>query len=435
MPTRQVRAAHESLAASSIAVVAADASSPSARRTVVLLCTLLGYQGFTMAINGIAAPWIAKGFGLGESGIARLYTWISFSAIGALVLARLADRVGRRRVLLWCMTLTPLAAFAAAVSFSMPVFVLCEIVMYACIAATLAASVVVLAEELPIAQRSTGQSFGGLAVGLGGGLCLILMPILDHAGYSWRWLLVVSAAGLVAMPALAWRLPESRRWADAAARGKTQGRRFYEVFGSRYRRRAIPILGCFLFTSIANTATTSWSYFHGVSVVGLSATAASLMMLVGGGASMLGFPLGAWTSERFGRVPTVVTFNILAAAGGLFFYWGPPGWCGVPTVWLAVGFCWFMSAVNAVTVGGNSAGTELFPTALRGTMIGWFTLIGAIAAVIAQGAIALLAERCGGLSVIVGYLGLLSLPSAVVFGVSIQETRGLSLEIAANEET
>ena len=51
-----------------------------ARRTVVAICGMLYYQGYTMAINGIGAPWIAKSFNLGESGIARLYAWISISA-------------------------------------------------------------------------------------------------------------------------------------------------------------------------------------------------------------------------------------------------------------------------------------------------------------------------------------------------------------------
>jgi len=404
-----------------------------ARRTVLVLCALLWFQGFTMSINGIAAPWIAKSFGLGESGIASLYAWISVSAIGALVLSRLADRLGRRQVLRWCLRGTPPAALGAALSANVVAFVLFEIVIYAFIAATLASAVVILAEELPIAARARGQSFAGLAVNLGGGLCLMLMPALDRAGYSWRWLLAFSALGILWVPFVAQLVPESQRWERAAASGATAASRFVDIFRGRYRRRAIPILTCFLLSSIANTAATSWGYFHAVSVVGLSAAAASLMMLTGGAVSMLGFPLGAWTAERFGRVPTVVTFGVLIAAGSLFFYWGPPARGMAPTLWLAIGFAWFMTAVNGSTVAGNAAATELFPTALRGTLIGWFALVGAMAAVSSQAVIAILAERLGGLSVVVGYLGLLTIPSAVIFGLCIEETRGLSLEVSAKE--
>ena len=46
----------------------------------------------------------------------------------------------------------------------------------------------------------------------------------------------------------------------------------------------------------------------------------------------------------------------------------------------------------------------------------------------------MLAQRSGGLSVVVGYLALLTIPSAVIFGMCIEETRGLSLEVAARED-
>src|SRR5882757_3475062 len=99
-------------ASETVAAVAGDttaeprASPEVVRRTIVGTCAMLWYQGFTMAINGIGAPWIAKSFALSESGIAKMYAWISVSAIGALILSRCADRLGRRRVLMWCMTAT-----------------------------------------------------------------------------------------------------------------------------------------------------------------------------------------------------------------------------------------------------------------------------------------------------------------------------------------
>lgn len=425
---------------SEMAAAATDdgASEPAAReivrRTIVGTCTMLYYQGFTMAINGIGAPWIAKSFALGESGIARMYAWISLSAVGALILSRCADRLGRRRVLLWCMTATPLCALGAALSLNRVVFTCFEIGLYAFIGATLSSSVVMLAETLPIAERAKGQGYAGLAVTLGGGLCVLLMPLLDHFGWSWRWLLALATTGLLGVPFISRVIPESARWERAAASGATQRAAFYDVFGPRYRARSVPILVCFLFSTIAVNAATSWAYFHAVSVVGLSAGAASVMMLSGGGLSLVGFRCGAWGAERFGRVPTVVWSGMLIAAGSLFFYWGPPAGFGAAGWWLGAGFCWFSLAVNASTVGGNAAATELFPTALRGTMIGWFTLMGAIASVSAQAAIAVLANRLGGLSIVVGYLALLAIPSAIIFGMFIDETRGMSLEVAARED-
>lgn len=385
-----------------------------------------------MAINGIGSPWIAKSFALTDSQMAALFAWISISALGALGLSRVADRVGRRRVLLWCMIATPLSALGAALSTDLVLFGAFEICLYAFIGATFAASIVMLAEALPIAARARGQSYGGLAAGLGGGTCVVLMPLLVQAGYSWRWLLAIAAAGLVGLPFVAHSIPESRRWERAAARGATRAK-FYDVFGSRYRRRAVPIMICALLGMMAATAAGSWSYFHAVSVVGLPAAIASTLILIGGGAGIVGFPFGAWCCERFGRVPTAVLSGLLAGVGSLAFYWGPPAQFAHPAIWLGAGFAWFTGAANVSTVAGNAAATELFPTALRGTMMGWFTFIAAIGAVFAQAAIALLTVPLGGLSTVVGYLALLGIPSAIIFGIFIEETRGLSLEVAAKE--
>src|SRR5258708_5417960 len=134
----------------------------------------------------------------------------------------------------------------------------------------------------------------------------------------------------------------------------------------------------------------------------MSAASTSTMQIVAGGLALLGFPLGAWTAERFGRVPTVVILGILMTAGHLWYFWGPPTHLTWPFMWLSAGFFWFNTCDNGATVAINAAGTELFPTPLRGTMIGWFALVGAIGAVISNAAVALLATKMGGLSIVVG---------------------------------
>ena len=85
-------------------------------------------------------------------------------------------------------------------------------------------------------------------------------------------------------------------------------------------------------------------------------------------------------------------------------------------------------------MGGNSLATELFPTAIRGAMMGWYALINAAAAISAQTLIAVLAARLGGLSIVVGYLSLLTIPGAIIVALFLPETRGLSLEAAAMED-
>ena len=77
---------------------AADAAARS-RRVIRCVVALMLYQGFTIAIMGTGAPWIAGSFGLNQSGIARTFAWVSLSAFGALALARMATGSGAGA---WC---------------------------------------------------------------------------------------------------------------------------------------------------------------------------------------------------------------------------------------------------------------------------------------------------------------------------------------------
>lgn len=407
---------------------------PSSRKFVRSVAGVLAFNGFTMSINGIGAPWIAKSFHLGESGIAGLFAWISLSAIGALGLSRMIDRLGRRRMVLACIAGTAVSALAAALATNIAAFIVCEIALYAFIGATVSGCIVILAEGLAIEERARGQSWGGLATGLGGGLCLLAMPIVA-SHYSWRWMLALaSAMGVVAVWRAARGIPESGRWQSAAASGTTSASKFYDVFGHLYRRRAITILVCSFLGTIASVAASSWAYFHLVSVVKLAPGAASILMLIGGGVGMVGFPLGARGCERYGRIPTIFVAGMMTGLSALAFYWGPPAHLGLRWLWIEVTYGIFTAALSAGQVGGNSLGTELFPTAIRGVMMGWFALIGAAAAISAQTLIAVLAARLGGLSIVVGYLSLLAIPNAIMVALLLPETRGLSLEAAAMEE-
>lgn len=408
--------------------------APNSRRLAFSIARVLAFNGFAMSINGIGAPWISKSFHLGESGIAGLFAWISVSAIGALALSRMIDRIGRRRMLLGCTAGTSVSALTAAFATDIAAFAVCEIALYAFIGATVAGGIVILAEELPIEERARGQSWGGLGIALGGGLCLIVMPMVTSR-YSWRWMLVAaSVMGVGALRRAALVVPESGRWQRAAASGTTSSSSFFDAFGHLYRRRAITILFCSLLGNIAGVAASSWAYFHLVSVLKLAPGTASAMMLIGGGAGVLGFPLGARGCERYGRIPTIFVAGLLTSLGAVAFYWGPPANLPLHWLWIELTYCCFTAGLSAGQVGGNSLGTELFPTAIRGAMMGWFALIGAVAAVAAHTLIAVFAARLGGLSIVVGYLSMLAIPNAIIVALMLPETRGLSLEAAAMEE-
>ena len=414
--------------------VAADVEAAAHRTsTVRSLFAILSYQGYALAILGVGAPFIAKSFALDQSGIARMYAWISLNALGALLLSRMADRIGRRRIVTLCLIITPLCSIGAALAARAAWFIFFEIAAYSAILATFGSAIVMVAEALPITKRSQGQGWANLAIASGAGACVVLAPVLAHAGLSWRWLPALAGAGIALAPIMLRRLPESRTWKQVAASGRSRQSHFYDVFGRRYRGRTLPLMFTTLLGEASAATASTWLYYHAVTVIGLTPAQGSLLLLVGGTLSITGLVIGVRMAERVGRVRTVMLTGLAGTLGVLAFYWGPPAHCGRPLLWLLMAHTWLATAGRASQVAANSAVTELFPTALRGTILGWLTLMFAFSAIAAQAAIALLAQPLGGLSNVVGWIALLWIPSALIWGWFIDETRGLSLEAASGE--
>jgi MFS family permease len=401
---------------------------------IAAIVILLTYQGYSLSIVGVASPWIAKSFNLDQPGLARLFAWMSLSAFGALFLARLADRIGQRRIILASLVLTPLLSVGAAVSRTAITFAACEILISALLGGSVSSAIVVLAEELSVHQRAGGQAFAACASAMGGVLGYILIPFLLTWGYSWRWLLAPCVAGLALVAPVGRMLPVKSRYSGMKTGEAVVGSRIYDIFHPLYRRRAAALLGCAALDTMAGTAVNGWLYFATVSIIGLPPQAASTLVVAGMVFGMFGFPLGAWTSERFGRVPTVAYVGGAAWFGALAFYWGPSIMVAHSWLLLLVAYCWFKIASGVMTVGANSAATELFPSALRTTMIGWQGITAAIFSMLAQILIAALIGKIGGLLQIIRYFAFLGILSAMVFALFIDETRGLSLEEAAKEE-
>jgi MFS family permease len=392
------------------------------------------YQGYTLSIAGVASPWIAASFKLDQASLARLFAWMSTSAIGSLVLARMADRVGRRRIILTSLSLVPILSAGAALSPRPALFAIFEILISALLGGSVSSAIVLLAEELPIKRRASGQAAAAFASAVGGILPYPLIPVLIGRSFSWRWMLLPSVAGLALIVPISRMLPEPMLWARTSSTNVAPSTSFYDIFHRLYRRRAITLLVCAALDTMAGTAVNGWLYFEAVSIIGLFPARASMLVMIGMAVGMLGFPAGAWTSERFGRVPTVAYFGGAAWLGALAFYHGPPALFEHPTLWLLAAYCWFKMGSSIMTVGANSAATELLPAPLRTTMVGWQMITGAVFSILAQVLIAALIGPMGGLTNVIKNFALLGIPSAIVFGLFIDETRGLSLDAAAHEE-
>lgn len=377
----------------------------------------MSYLGFTVSIAGVAAPWMPASFGTTPAGLARMFAWMSLSAIGSCALGAAADRVGRRPVIRGCALASPILAMLAARAMGIWPFVAISILLSASTAAAFGTVVVWLSEDGGDRGRAGGQANALIAAAAGSAACLMSMPVLVWAGLSWRWLLWASAGGgMLLWPIAAARIGESRAWLSRLHRHESAS----DLFGPQYRRRTWPVLLASALGAIGGTAT-AWRYFHAVSDGGLAPATASLMMLVVGGVSLAGFMAGARACDRFGRVPTVLASGMAVAGSVVASFWGPPG--GVsPLLWLAGGYLLLGFAINAASVSMNTLVTELFPVSVRGSVLGALSVMGAIAYVVSQVVTAAVSSRIG-VAAAIGWLGWAWLAAAAIIAAFIVEPR------------
>jgi AAHS family benzoate transporter-like MFS transporter len=189
-------------------MTSADRSS----RWPVWLCWLaMVLDGFDLVVLGTVIPTLIKSQELGFDAVgATLAATISLVGVGlgALFLAPLSDRFGRRRLLIACVAWFSLFTLAVVIAPNVLVFsafrLLAGLGLGACLPAALAYMNDYAAQE-GSAGRSTTRTMTGYHVGavLTAFLALLLIP-------NWRMMFVIGGlAGLALLPFLWFKLPES----------------------------------------------------------------------------------------------------------------------------------------------------------------------------------------------------------------------------------
>ena len=100
----------------------APAFVAATRAQIQLLLSIAFYGSYLGSIGSTAAPFLAEDFGLDDSSITFVAGIIGLGALGTIGLTRLADRRGRRRILLLSLGLAPLGIGLIALSPNIVVF-------------------------------------------------------------------------------------------------------------------------------------------------------------------------------------------------------------------------------------------------------------------------------------------------------------------------
>jgi len=170
-------------------------------------------DGFDTSAIGYIAPSLASEWGASKMALAPVLSAALFGlAAGALLAGPLADRLGRKRVLVGAVLVFGLGCLASAFSQNMPQLVGLRFVTGLGLGAAMPNAVTLMSEYCPSHRRATitNTMFCGFPLGaaLGGFLAAWMIP---HLG--WRSVLVLGGiAPLLLVLLMAVLLPESARY-------------------------------------------------------------------------------------------------------------------------------------------------------------------------------------------------------------------------------
>lgn len=329
------------------------------------------FEGYDAVITGMALPYLGKDFGVGPKALGFATSMISIGTIVVFVPVRLADRYGRRPLLLLSVGGYSLFTILTAFSSGLYDFVLYQFIARAFMVTEIGVGAVVLAEELPARYRGIG-----VAVMIGGGalgflLAAGLFSLFADTVLGWRWL-YLSGGGLLPVVAVYWRkLRETQRWREQqhlqparASLGWRQSvvewsREVKVVYQPQYRPRLAAVTALWFSTNF-------WSgllYFLPYYVInerGWTPGQLSAVLMLAHTVGLLGYALAGPLLDGLGRKPTVYLYFGLGGIVSVvcFTAQAPPIITVCYVAIIAMMAIWTISATISA---------EVFPTAVRAT--------------------------------------------------------------------
>jgi SHS family lactate transporter-like MFS transporter len=330
----------------------------------VVLASFLGWtlDAFDYFLLVFVIPEVAKDFHVGIAEVAfSLTLTLAMRPLGAFIFGRLADRYGRRPVLMVDIVLFAVLEAASALAPSLTVLLIVRALFGIAMGGEWGIGASLAMESIPAKARGavSGLLQEGYAAGyLIGGLCYI--ALFDHIG--WRGMFALGILPAILVLFIRRHVPESPVWEThqrAAARPSLT-----ETMRGRWKLFAYLVVLMMAFNMFSHGSQDLYPTFLKQQLHFDTRTVGTLTVVLNLGAIVGGLFFGAW-SEKIGRRRAIVIAALLAiptvplwAYGGSVVMLG----LGVFMLQVAVQGAWGVVPVHL---------NELSPDAVRGTLPGF----------------------------------------------------------------
>lgn len=369
---------------------------------------------FTQTVN-----FAADDFGISDTGIGVAGAVVRAGILIALPAAIIADRIGRRRVIVAVAWLGPLLSLLGALAPSFVILVATQTLARPMGIALAFLVGVVASEEMPRNSRAYAVSVLAMASGFGAGVAVLSLRLADLGESGWRYVYLIAAVWCVVALDLTRRLPETRRF--TAAHIETRKRL------PRMNLRRLALIASVAF--IGNIFIAPASFFQNrylADIRDFSGGMIGIFSIAVGTPASIGLILGGRVADTSGR-RRLIAFTLplgTAAIVTAFAVGGPPLWA-----FSLIGGILSSAAYPALAV----YRTELFPTGNRSRAAGLITaaaLVGGIGGLLTTG---WLLDAGWSYGQVMALLGLCQLAVTVLVVAAYPETAHLELE-ALNPE-
>lgn len=196
---------------------AAPTWQPSRRTTytVLFVCFLaILFEGYDVGVMGAVLPAMAeeKSWALTplELGALSSYALVGMF-FGALLIGTLSETLGRRRMLLLCVTLFSISMVGAALASTPTIFGVMRFIGGLGLGGVIPVAAALTIEYSPPDRRSFnyGLMYSGYSIGI---LCAALIAMGFLPALGWRGVIGLGAVPMVLIPLMAWALPESMEY-------------------------------------------------------------------------------------------------------------------------------------------------------------------------------------------------------------------------------